>query len=105
MPPKYALLKTERSEVDALLNVARPFVKVVSNRDVDEAKSPCVRERVVDVALVLTPKLVVGVHAKAAKPVIAPQETVPDEFVLSALDPEQLWMSETVRFDVDAVPK
>ena len=51
-------------------------------RTVDEALNRARRERMVEVALVLTPKFVVGVKGKAVETVA--QATVPDELVVSA---------------------
>ena len=55
----------------------------------------------------VTPKFVATVNGyeKVAKPVIAPHETTPAAFVLSAFEPLQFDAEEIVRLVVDAVPK
>src|SRR3989344_1193767 len=83
-------------------NCERP---ALPKRTVEEALRPPRSERAVEVALVLTPKFVVGVHEKVPEPepqAVPVLEMVP--MVLNVAQPAEPPAEETIKFVVDAVP-
>ena len=93
--PKYPVPLTESAVVEAYAIC-----------EVDDAWSPAVNQIGVEVELIATPKLVPGVKGKAPALLVIPaQTTAPEELVVSALEPEQEEIPDTVRLLVLAVPK
>lgn len=71
---------------------------------ISEKGEVAVSQSAVEVALTFTPLYVVWVNGKApAEEVMPPQATMPEEFVVSALEPEHADIPEMLRFVEEAV--